>query len=82
MGLMGRMVIHNGDSPNCIHYDKNDIASIIDAINNEFKHSHDLGLDKTKEVASATKSYLNVNDDWLDTDFYDKRNWTELIPKI
>jgi hypothetical protein len=71
MGLMGRMVIHNGKIPNCIPYDKNDIDSIIEVIHAEYKYFHDLGLDKTKQVAKDTFDYLNIPDDFLNTEYYE-----------
>jgi hypothetical protein len=70
LGLMGRMVIHNGDTPNSIPYDKNNIDAIIDTIHREYKNAHDLGMDKSGVVAGATFDYLNIGEDWLDTEFY------------
>jgi hypothetical protein len=70
LGSMGRMVISNGDTPNCIHYDKNDPDEIIEQIHAEFKDSHDLGEDKTGAVARAVKDYLDIGDDFLNTEYY------------
>jgi hypothetical protein len=71
MGLMGRMVIHNGSIPNCIPYDKNDIDSIVESVHAEYKYFHDLGLDKTTQVAKDTFDYLNISDDFLNTEYYE-----------
>jgi len=68
MGLMGRMVIHNDVMPNCIPYDLNNLEGIINDIHNEFKASSG---NSYKQVAKEMKSYLDVNDDWLNTEFYD-----------
>lgn len=68
MGLMGRMMIHNGDHPNCIHYDKDNIDQIIENINLLSKYK---GLRAgTVLVAASMKDYLNVGEGFLDTDFY------------
>jgi hypothetical protein len=69
MGLMGRMVINNGDVPNCIHYDKNNIKDIIETIDFEWKHSEI--TDKTKVVSDAVKTYLNIGEDFLNTEYYE-----------
>jgi len=63
LGLMGRRVIHNGDTPNCIHY--TDLASVIDAIGNEYRNPCD-----PEEVSKAMREYLDINNDWLNTEFY------------
>jgi len=69
MGAMGRMMIHNGDTPNCIKYDKNNIDEIIDTIHTEYKYSQI--ADKTETVSSAVNEFLNIGDDWLNTEYYD-----------
>jgi len=68
MGLMGRMVIHNGDTPNCIHYDKENIDEIINAIHFEWKHA--AMYNKTQELAKQMQGYLNIGEDFLNTDYY------------
>jgi hypothetical protein len=69
MGMMGRMVIHNGGSPNCIHYDN--IDEIIKAIEFEYRYSHDLNIDKTVKVSEAVSEYLNIGEDFLNIEYYD-----------
>jgi len=56
LGLMGRMVIHNGDAPNNLHYD-----SIDDIL---------LTLLRLKEVdpyavSRMVRKFINIGDDWL-----------------
>ena len=69
LGLMGRRVIHNGDTPNCIPYDPKDIDSIVEAIEHEYWHARNPN-GEAEEVAKNMKHYLDVGEDWLDTDFY------------
>jgi hypothetical protein len=64
MGMMGRRVIHNGDTPSCITY--TDINSVINAIGNEWKYPLD-----AFEIAEATKDYLNIGTDFLNTKYYE-----------
>lgn len=70
LGAMGRMVVSNGDTPNCIHYDKDNIDEIIKAIDFEYRYFHDLNADKTEAVSKAVMDYLNIGDDFLNTEFY------------
>jgi hypothetical protein len=68
MGLMGRRVIHNGDHPNCIHYNKNNIDDIIEKIRSEYDYSY--SFDRTKQIAQSMKDYLNIGEDFLNTEYY------------
>jgi hypothetical protein len=76
MGLMGRRVIHNGDTPNCIPYHVNDIASIIDNINNEFRNRNEVMACCPEEVydyectANSVRKFLNIDDSFLNTEYY------------
>lgn len=76
LGLMGRKVIHNGDTPNSLHYDKNNIASIVDLINNEYKNRNRICLcpEEIKEYEQTSlkmKRFLNIGEDFLQTEYYD-----------
>jgi hypothetical protein len=66
MGLMGRMVIHNGNIPNCIPYDKNDIDSIVRIINDLYEYPFNVN-----KTAEDTFDYLNISDDFLNTEYYE-----------
>ena len=66
LGLMGRNVIHNGDLPNCINYDKKDIDLICSIIVNEHKNNDDY-----KDIAKCTFNYLDVGEEWLNTEYYE-----------
>jgi hypothetical protein len=57
LGLMGRYCIHNGDTPNSIKYDKNDIKSIIKLIDNEYLNVGKIDYDLSKKMYE----YLNDN---------------------
>jgi hypothetical protein len=75
MGLMGRKVIHNGDLPNCIHYDKNNIDGIVEAIHKEHRQiEHPDFWASPYDTMRAVQRYLEVGDDFLNTEYYDKRD--------
>jgi hypothetical protein len=84
LGLMGRKVIHNGDAPNCIHYHPNDIASIVDNINHEFKNRNELLCLAPEPIydydatAISVKRFLNISDDFLNTEYYVDSSSTSL----
>jgi len=64
MGLMGRKCVHNGNHPNCIHW-KNS-KSILKSIERESQY-----IGKIREdVSISVKKYIDVGEDWLDTDFW------------
>jgi hypothetical protein len=59
LGLMGRYCIHNGDTPNSLKYDKNDINHIIKLIDYEYSK-----IDIINEnLANETYTYLNAGSD-------------------
>lgn len=71
MGLMGRKVLHNGDTPNCIHYgNPNDISGIAQVIRNEYNNRHNIDPGK---IAQEVYNYLDVGEQFLNTEFYDNR---------
>jgi hypothetical protein len=57
LGLMGRKCIHNGATPNSIHY--NSVDDIVNKINIEYKNK------EVKEIASAVKNYIDIDKEWL-----------------
>jgi hypothetical protein len=62
LGLMGRKVIWNGNTPNAIPYSENDIDGIVENIVSVFVHRKEsdyIGLAKTM------KNFLNISDDFL-----------------
>jgi hypothetical protein len=76
LGLMGRRVIHNGDTPNSIHYDKNNIDSIVAAVHKEYNNRNEAAYipDEVKNyecIAQRVKEFLNIGTDWLNTEYYD-----------
>jgi len=58
LGLMGRMVIHNGDMPNNISYTDED--SIV----NEINHVYDF-RSPVNDVSEAVRNFIDIGDDWL-----------------
>lgn len=68
MGMMGRRVIHNGAIPNSIHYKGKDADEIIEIIKTEYLVSRIPG--REKEVSEEVWNYLNIGDDFLNTEFY------------
>jgi hypothetical protein len=66
LGLMGRKVIWNGRTPNAIAFDKNNIPEIIDNIHKEYENRG-----KEVETASKMQEYLNIGEDWLNTEYYE-----------
>ena len=63
LGLMGRLVIHNGSLPNCLPYkDYEDIKKICKILLN---CQNDITF-----VSNKTKNYLPISDDWLKTEYY------------
>lgn len=62
MGMMGRMVINNGDVPNCIHYDS--IDRIIESITSRHTFTPEF-------MAKEVSDYLNIGDDFLNTEYYE-----------
>jgi hypothetical protein len=75
LGLMGRMCLHNGDHPNCIHYDKNNVDGIVDTINSEYRKAEEglreTGIDGVDDIAKSVRDFLNIGEDFLNTDFYE-----------
>lgn len=71
MGLMGRRMIHNGDLPNSIPYDKDNVQEIVSTIQAEFdyrKMRND--LEDYKQVAQGVFEYLDIGEDFLNTEYY------------
>ena len=64
LGLMGRKVIYNGDTPNSINF-----TNINDVINS-IGQVATTGYDPYK-VAQEMYDYLNVGEDWLNTEYYE-----------
>jgi len=73
MGLMGRRMIHNGDTPNCIPYEKNNINDIIESIKHEYWHAKNPMGDNLEAngVSVFMQKYLNINEDFLNSSYYD-----------
>jgi len=72
LGMMGRRVINNGTVPNCISYDKNDLDDIVAKIHEEYlsKDNDLLSLLDIRAVSNDVAAYLNIGEDFLDTEFY------------
>jgi hypothetical protein len=72
MGLMGRRVIHNGDLPNSISYDPNNVGDIVAKIRAEYNNISLINHNELyKDVAQDVFNYLNIGEDWLNTEYYD-----------
>lgn len=59
LGLMGRNVIYNGDTPNSLNYDS--IADIINHIDNERKKQGYVDVQLSKRM----EDFLNCGTDWM-----------------
>jgi hypothetical protein len=66
LGLMGRRCFWNGGSPNQITWSENKVDAIVKRLYEERKL---VGKVNT-EVATATKNWLDIGEEWLDTSFY------------
>lgn len=62
MGLMGRKIIWNGNTPNAIPYDENDIDSIVENVVYEYEHRNESDY---LQVAESTEKFLDITDDFL-----------------
>jgi len=67
LGLMGRKVIWNGNTPNAIHYTINDLDDIVKKIEVEYANRHSDGYIK---VAEEVRNYLDVGEEFLESDNY------------
>lgn len=75
MGLMGRNVIWNGIAPNAIKW-----TSEKDIIETIIQEKEKIGSFQN-EVSDNMKKFINIGDDWLYVDFYNKENWKKNINK-
>jgi len=66
MGLMGRKSIYNGNTPDAIKWDSNNVNAIIENIE---KESAKIGTIQ-KNISYNMKKYINIKDDWLNTNFW------------
>ncbi|MDA3806310.1 MAG: hypothetical protein PF440_00210 [Thiomicrorhabdus sp.] len=62
MGLMGRKMIWNGNTPNAIPYDPKNINDIVEKINFEYENRKSGNY---INVASQMQKYLDIGDDFL-----------------
>jgi hypothetical protein len=61
LGLMGRMMIHNGDAPNNIHYNPyNALTDIVRKMDDIMLNPGDV-----REVSQATRDFIEIGDKWL-----------------
>lgn len=65
LGLMGRRQIYNGDLPNAIPFDRENIEGIVKAINSEYSRLNDWLY-----VGNEMRAYLDRGDAFLHTGFY------------
>jgi hypothetical protein len=61
MGLMGRYCIHNGDTPNSIKYNPNNINEIIEKINKQYENINEIDYDIAKKVNNYMFMGNNLN---------------------
>jgi hypothetical protein len=66
LGLMGRRCFWNGGAPNEIPWGERQLSVIVERLRLERK----LVGKTNKGVADAVRSWLDIGDGWLDTDFY------------
>lgn len=65
LGLLGRKVIWNGNTPNAVPY--NNVHDIVKKIQRIQKEKQD------PELSQKVRDYITLKDDWLDTGFYTKK---------
>jgi len=66
LGLMGRKVIWNGNTPNALNYTGvNDIVRLI---------KHEANKPLNEDIAIKVKDYVTIKDDWLNTDYYQRND--------
>lgn len=61
MGLMGRYCLHNGNTPNSIQYDSENINDIIKKIDDQFKRKDEVDYDIAKKVFNYMSFGDNLN---------------------
>lgn len=66
LGLMGRKIIWNGNTPNAINY--NNITDVLLKIHKEFINRGSVNTD----LAQKVKDFITISDVWLNTEFYTK----------
>jgi hypothetical protein len=62
MGLMGRRIIWNGNTPNAIPFDRENIDKIISDIRNEYENRKEADY---VGISQKMSSYLKMDDDFL-----------------
>jgi len=70
MGLMGIKSFYNGNIPGSIKWNKNDIGHIVENIEKEAQKIGTINY----EYADEIKEFINIKEDWLDIDFWEKQN--------
>ena len=73
LGMFGRKVIWNGNTPNAINY-----KTVNDIINLIKKEQLKIG-ETNRLLAKSVYNYVNINKDWLDTEYYIK-NYKDIPP--
>ena len=68
MGMMGQKVIHNGLAPNCIPWQG--VDDIVESIKREQEAKHTVLRVSQIELALQVRKFLDIGEDWLDTEFY------------
>lgn len=66
LGLKGRMCFYNGNVPNAIHWSRDDVPAILDAIERE---SQKIGSTDTS-LYEKMQQYLDIGEDWLNTKYW------------
>lgn len=71
LGLMGRLVIHNGRMPNCKNYFSRDY---IFELTSRFLNINKLDFSlRATDAHLDTYEYLTISNDWLNTEYYGRR---------
>jgi hypothetical protein len=69
MGMMGRYMVNNGELPNCLHYDSNNISEIVNMIKRASITMGSMAL--AKGMSHNVAIYLNIGDSFLNTEYYE-----------
>ena len=65
LGLAGRNVVYNGNTPNALNY--RDEKDIIQLIQQEYAHRKESNTD----IANSVAQFINVKNDYLNTEFWE-----------
>lgn len=79
MGLMGRRCVWNGEAPGALSWETAD--DVVRLIGYETDADR-VGIWQPNDLAAAMAEFLDIGDDWLDTDFYKNSRAAEILATL